>query len=413
MYKYVFRFFVVLTSTVLIVISLNCSSTNNSDDDATPKTETNPPLEKEKAITIPGAYFNDPIEIKNNGVSYKIIDNLISCINATPKEGIIHMNVYEFEYSPVAEALKKAAQRGVHLNIMIDSSKIESWEHNAPIVKELKKHIKEPSKLVLVHNDIAERAINHHKYVLFSELSFQNRDFQNVVFSTSSNFSQRQFEVLQDAIVVSDIELYSAFVNNWKEMESRTPTGMKSYDLAEYHSSNGKVEAYFYPRRKNGVWDGRETIIEILESLEEANYKNDTIKIGMAQWSSGDLQMAIVNKLIDISKKGGHVEVITRDETSSIGLSPESIEKLKELEKTGAYVKFLPNKNVIHSKYMMIKGVFAGKKRRLLLTGTLNFINSETKFNNNLVLIFNDDPYPLDFFNEYEKHYEDIKGAFF
>src|SRR5690606_29587978 len=133
---------------------------------------------------------------------------LIEFIDATPKGEIIYVNIYEFNYMPVALALGRASQRGVRLNIMADSSKEDSWNQKKATIQYLRSEITLPSKIVMLHNDIAAGAINRHKYVVFSAVTVQGQKFNHVVFSASMNFATNQVKVLQDAVVLSDEPLY-------------------------------------------------------------------------------------------------------------------------------------------------------------------------------------------------------------
>lgn len=96
-----------------------------------------------------------------------IAQNLIEYIDAVPTGGTIHVSIYLFEYKPILLALRKAYLRDVNLNIMVDSgdrsnnngtvNEINSWGDDIQIVK--------------IKNDASSTAINHNKFVLFSEVA--------------------------------------------------------------------------------------------------------------------------------------------------------------------------------------------------------------------------------------------------
>ena len=362
----------------------------------------------DNALGIPGAYFSDASKVRRLASATEIMDKLIACIDATPKGAVIHVNVYEFDYTPVMLALQRAYERGVQLQLMVDSSNETTWRTNQATVEHLRNFIRSPSNLVLVHNDISSNSTNHHKHVLFSALNEGGYSFKNVVFSTSANFTARELTVLEDAVVLSDPDLYAAFVANWQAMERHARSGMKDFTYRTFHSLDGATSAYFFPRRVNGALDGKYNIPEILDQLDEAGYSQDTLLIGMDRWSDGSVQLGIVDRLIRMTEQGAHVEVITRYEGGP-GLGTALTAKLKALRQKGATVLFLPKPHIIHSKYMLIKGRWRGARHRVLINGTLNWANSATQYTNNVLLVLMDSP----LFDQYLNNYQAIKKAYF
>ena len=353
---------------------------------------------------LPAAYFTSPSKIKAKVPSTEIMDQLIACIDGTTKGAVIYVNIYEFDYLPVSLALKSAYERGVQLKVMIDSSKASSREGNKQTLQMFRALLQAPSELISINNHSWPNAINHHKDVLFSKVNLEGKQYEHVVFVTSHNFTAAQMKVTQDAVILSDKGLYEACIDNWNKMRALSHEGMKDFEFNTYAAPGGKRTAFFYPKRHNGAWDGSYLVMDLLdEQLRDLSH--DTIMIMMSRWSDG--QLAIVDKLEALQKKGAHIEIITRYEGGS-GLGEELTRKLKDLDAADFEVLFLPKPYIVHSKYMLIKGVWNGQPHTIIMNGSLNWTNPSTQHNNNLVLFLVDSP----LFSPYEHNFRQVRKTF-
>lgn len=378
----------------LLLVTYACSSSDNGPF-VIPQTPADllTPLTTAQAKT-PAVLFADIQKIEKGGDSPVIAQTLINYINAVPEGASIHVSIYLFEYKPILLALRKAYLRKVNLNVMLDYS---ARSNNQGTINEINSW-GDDIHLVKIKNDASASAINHNKFVLFSEVATEDQLMKNVVFQTSHNFEEVSLKKIQDALIFSDSELYGAYLNYWNEMKSLASAGMKNYTYTEYNSSSGDLSAYFYPKRKNGDPFGEDTFIEILDNITDPSAT--TITIGMSDWT--DSRISILNKLDDLLSQGATIEIITK--TSNKG--PAILSGLKDLKDKGAYVKIFNTSQInIHMKTMLIEGNYKNADHKIVITGTQNFTINALYNNNETTLILTDHV----FFPQYKAYFSELK----
>lgn len=393
------RFLIFSVLLILLYSATACSKKGNESGIYPQKgTDTNVIVSANKKVDIALALFTSPEKVKVAAKDPVILDSLIRYVNSTPKGAKIHINIFEFDYLPLINAVKDACQRGVIVNAMLDNSADASIQKNKEAIKILQPVLQSPSKLVIVHSDVNAGSINHNKHVLFSEVNLSGGVAKNLVFSTSHNFTNSDMKKGQDAVVLTNEGLYNAFLYNWNAMAARATSGMSSL---EYKAVNlGSMEVFFFPRRVAGKWDKQDNIIEVLDKLSPSDYAKDTFLVGMNGWTTN--RNNIVDKLLELRKRGATVEVITKSDNSS-----ELLSSLNVLRDFGGYLKILPYpQQNIHSKFMLIKGVWEGKRQTLILCGSHNYSSSALKTNNEvLIMLKNSSLFENyeDFFNKMKK----------
>ncbi len=355
-------------------------------------------------IQLNKVIFTDPAKVKlRQENSTEIFDQLIKYFDAASVGSVVYVNIYLVDYIPIINAVIKAHEKGVKVHMLVDRSRAESIETNVSAIQKLQGKLTGQSSFTIVNNDISSGtsgSINHLKYVLFADLQTDEGNVKNVVFSTSSNFTAADMKKIQDAVVISDESLYSAFKVNWAHVQSFASGGMSAYNYQTYGSSNGDINAYFFPRRLNGAYEGNDTIIEILDKISD--YGNTTVQVGMSDWS--DTRVNVVQKLIALQEKGVRIEVIAK--SSSGALIHTELQKLKA---KGAYVNILVLPVNIHAKFMLIKGMWDGKPNsEVIVTGTHNFTSNALKVNNEVILLLRNNL----LFSEYQNYYNKLKNTF-
>jgi RNA-binding protein YhbY len=320
--------------------------------------------------------------------------HLIKYLKYTPKVATVYVNIFGFNYLPVLNAIEKAYRRGVVMHVMIDSSNASTVAVNQNSLTTLHSLFKKPSNVIAVSNDIGSPAtgyaIDHNKYVLFSEIDLPQGIVKHAVFATSENFGLATTKKVQDAVVMSSKGLYKAFLRDWNQIAKYAHSGMRNFTYIAADLDSMKV--FFFPRRENGEWDGHDTVIEQLDKL--SNYTMDTVRVFMADWT----RVKIAQKLTALKKKGTTVQVITR--SAGQGVSKQVIQELDRLKTAGGYVKILDiTKENDHSKCMLIKGTFNGKKRQIILTGSHNYTYNALKRNDEFLLMLKNSALFDDYWN--------------
>lgn len=315
--------------------------------------------------TLPAAVFTDPRLVVQNKHSRSIILYLGSLINATPKGAAIYMSVFLFKSEPgLITAIRNAVSRGVMVHVMFDRS---HSDYNDPTVEKLTS-ISKNIDVVSFYNNISSSAINHNKFALFSALSTTGGDIKNVVFTSSENWTPGTEQKIQNAIILSGEGLYDAFLQYWKDMKSHADHDMASYNYREYDDLKDGIQAFFYPKRKNGSYFAPDPIVHILDQITDPS--STTIQIAMAFWHD---RAGITNKLGALMSRGAKVEIVVRS-------GQPAGKAIESLAKNGAFVKMYNYTNVpgvkeiqLHSKEMIIQGEWNGHKTNVIITGSENY----------------------------------------
>ena len=344
-------------------------------------------------IRLSQAILLDPVKINKKQSDTKIMDTLIHYLKYTPKGAEVHVSVFLFSYDPLVKAIMEAYSRGVNINLAIDNGREESEQENKETILQLMSALKSPSRVVTIKSDASGTAINHDKFVLFSEIFLPNGIARDVVFSTSHNFILAGTKKIQDAVVLSNKKLYEAFLNNWNEIALRAKSGMKNFTYKEVDLDS--LRAYFFPRRKNGAWDVVDTYLEIFDKISD--YSTANVRVVMSDWS----RVEVAEKLTELQKKGVKVEVIAKDKSGD-----PILEELDRLKAAGGYVKVIKmSEKNNHSKITLIRGTWEGKPQKLVFTGSHNYTYNALKNNNEVLLMLRNDK----FFKDYNDYFEELK----
>lgn len=349
-------------------------------------------------ITLPEALFTDAVIVADGKQSKVILNRLVELIDAVPEDGSIYVSIYLFEYEPLLQALERAHTRNVSLHVMMDRSDRSDNTATANKLDELDGSV----EIVWIYNNASGIAINHNKFVLLPEVSTSEGTLENVIFQTSQNFKESGNRKIQDGVILSDADLYDAYLDYWQDMKSLANDQMADFEYREYEDPDTGVKAYFYPKRRDGLPYEGDTIIELLNGIDDPS--SATVKIGMSAWS--DSRGEILSTLENLISEGLNLEVVTK---SSIG--DETYDRLVSLADSGATIRIYnmsksgPQKVNIHSKFMMIDGTWNGEQTQLLLTGSQNFTMNALYNNNEVSLLFRDH----EFYTDYETYFEELK----
>lgn len=399
---------ILLLNVLLLGVFIGCSSSDDSDSSSQNPDDNNDGPENELPgdLSLLETYFSDPSEVRSSKETAVITDNLKRYIGSAVEGSEIYLNIYTFKDMSVAEALDRAAVRGVNVHVMVDSSRTEYWEDNEPAAKFLKESFESSSgsEVVGINNDIS---VNHHKHAAFSEVKLGDESIKNVVFSMSTNFTTGQYKKLQDAQVLGGNEgLYEVVVSNWETMKGFRQSGTgHEFERSSYTSDDGKVTFEFLPMRENGEWNGHHPFMDILDKVTD--YENDTVRVGQSLWKSTKSQMKIVDRLMEMQKGGAQVEIILSRRS---GFDSEIIRAMDKLADEGADVLFLSKNNysAMHSKYMMIKGNWDGKDNKWVIAGSTNFTDNAVQRAYDLVTFIK----YKKVYNNYEKNFKKIQKAY-
>jgi hypothetical protein len=397
---------------LLLFTSVACNKKNvtNSGGKTDSLTTDNPDTTQQQPpnpnpFIIEEALFTNPLRVATKKSDPVILNRLIKYVNYTPTGATIYINIYRFNYEPLRMALIKAFKRGVVVEIVIDGDRDDRT--NKPTIKSLRNILSRPSNVVVVKSDAAPpphlEAIDHEKYALFSKVYLSQGIARNLVVAASQNFMSVGTKRANNAVVMTSKMLYNIFLDNWKEVEARSNSGMKHFTYS-VKSVGDSITCFFFPRKEDGKWDGKNTIIEQLNKLDRSGYTKDSVRVVMAGWGKTH-GLVIAKKLTDMEKKGAKVEVITKD-----GINSSVQRELHKMESQGGYLKIVNSSTEgLHSKTMLIKGILDEKMQRIVLTGSYNYTKHALEFNNEFIIKLKNSVLFKDYwynFNELKKDYK-------
>lgn len=162
---------------ILLLLSFGCQE----NDDMPVQEEMVPSPVRLLSITLPEAIFTEPARIKDGMKSTVIYDRVTELVDATPGDASICISIYQFyDFKYLVDALKRAFSRNVKLHIMVDMS-----NHDAGLISKNRvtvdalRALGDDVEIVLVDNDAGSIAINHNKFILFSQLSTDEGTLEN------------------------------------------------------------------------------------------------------------------------------------------------------------------------------------------------------------------------------------------
>ena len=349
-------------------------------------------------LNLPAVYFTDLAKVGTAQASPLIMSKLIEMVNATPKTAHIYLSIFGFDHPGLIDALNEASNRGVFLHLMIDSSIDDTKIQNVLTISRIRSFLKSGSEIAIVTNDVNASSINHNKFVLFSELNTTKGMLSKVIFQTSHNFTIEDSRKIQDALVLNSEGLYDSYLTYWKDVSAKSLFGMKDFYYGEYVGTADNITGYFYPKRRNGVSYGGDTVIEMLDNISELS--TATIQVGMSDWVVSRINVA--NKLSELLDRGAKVEVVVKNK---IDVEVQSV--LKDMQRRGATIKIYDiSRTNIHAKFLMINGKYKGEQCKIVATGSHNFTTNALRNNNETLLVLKNYD---DIFNAYSAYYTAMK----
>lgn len=217
------------------------------------------------SLVPPEAFFTEPETIEEGRTSTVILDKLVKLIDAVPEGESIYISIYQFEYGPLLEALERAHSRNVKLYVTLDMSNRSDNTGTANRLTVLGENV----EIVRIRNDASASAINHNKFVLFPEINTEEGTADPILFQTSQNFKEAAARKIQDGVILSNENLYEAYLDYWEGMKALAAEEMSNFEYREYSDPAKDVTAYFHPKRKDGVTYGSDTVVEILDDIAE------------------------------------------------------------------------------------------------------------------------------------------------
>ncbi len=305
-----------------------------------------------------------------------IEDEIVALTDAVPSGSYIRGAMFSWTSPVVAEALARAAARGVVVRVVVDREGAENVNldpANAAISTLRSAGLDD---LVFCGSSAASVAgssacvankrstsINHNKFFTFSTSGSRKR----VVLVTSQNLTFSQNNQFNNAVVVhEDYDLYDHFTRYFNELRAeRKNNDFYSAPDGYYKSPTTAVTVYHSPRASG---DTARNVLSYVTRYESG------CSVEVAQAMFTDPRTAVADELLRIARLGCQVRVVygsMGDEVRAIltRSANVSMKKYHDAE-TGNHDGRVVT---VHSKYLVVKGNYNGTAgRTIVFTGSHN-----------------------------------------
>ncbi|AXG79008.1 phospholipase D-like domain-containing protein [Streptomyces paludis] len=349
------------------------------------------------------ATFNNPVGTVAERDAVR--NELRSLVNRAPAGSEINGSVYLFTDSSVATALIAAKDRGVKVKVIVDGDATLNDGTQYDVLKAGLGTNRAADSWVLACpatrgcianrklNDSHTGSINHNKFFLFSKVGATEK----VVFQTSANLTTSQRKrYYNNAVTIPDAGsgLYAAYRAYWGDLRDKgaSGSGTDNYYLTQ---QSGPYKTYFFPRKEtSGTYDtnpGTDTIVSLLNNVDCAGGATQ-IRIGMYAFT----RVQVADRLAELKKAGCRVDVVHNNESGNIGTKVQAAltGKMTTLSRcSGAFVDVdgATQQIGVHSKYMLIEGVYLGSaNRKIVFTGSHNYTFPNLRANDETLLKIDD-----------------------
>ncbi|MGW4500589.1 phospholipase D-like domain-containing protein [Micromonospora sp. NPDC004336] len=317
--------------------------------------------------------FNVPAE---DGSRDRVIeDEIVALADGVSAGSYIRGAMYSWTSPVVADALARAAARGVVVRLVVDREGEDGVNLDSANAAIKKLRVANLDDLVFCGTSSASVAgssacvanhsssINHNKFFTFSTSGTMKR----VVLITSQNLTFTQNNLFNNALVVhEDYDLYDHFTRYFNLMRAQDKdNNFFSASDGYYKSPNTGVTVYHSPRSSG------DTVKNVLSYVTK--YESGCV-VEVAQASFTNPRTAVANELLRIAKLGCQVRVVfgqMGDRVYAIlrGSSNVQLKKYWDAE-AGNYDGRVVT---VHSKYLVVKGNYNGTGgRSIVFTGSHN-----------------------------------------
>jgi hypothetical protein len=369
---------------------------------ATPRTavaETAPPTWRPRV----GAVFNNPLGSKPK--QQAILRQVLAAVRHTHRGATIQIAVYSFDRADLAYALRRAYQRGVHVQIVVNKAVLSNTSRT--LRKRLGRNPDRSSFLVACSGACRKKGDGGNMHIKIFAFS-QTGAARDVVISSSGNMTSKAiYRQWNDSYTVAgDAGLYASWQNLFRQMAHQRRTGPRRLT---YTASHRGYSASFQRSLAQSATVASSSLARYRPSADPVVHRiravgchapvgygkrgHTVIRIAayaMFQTRGEALAKTLVRKkrqgcdiAIVMSVPGGH----TYKMMQRAGIPMRSADWLfahRVAEKEDGISGWGP-RFYSHHKMMMVNGVYRGRPTRTVWTGSENwsaisFANEEVVF---------------------------------
>ncbi|WP_340688393.1 phospholipase D-like domain-containing protein [Amycolatopsis coloradensis] len=311
----------------------------------------------------------------------QIVEHLERLIRGAPENSTIKTAQFLLRDKPITEALADAAERGVHVQVLVDG---RATDH--PNYQDLKNRLeKTGDKNSWAKSCKTDRGCNggnamHNKFFLFD----RTLDAPSVVATGSANLSENTTGGMGGwnsyYTDVGNAGLFARYNDYFADLRKVADGGTANpgYYEANPPVITGNTKSYFYPRLKDA---GNDTVEN---TLKEVGCSAEKSKIRIGVWSL--TRMKIIERLRILAARGCSVDIV------ALRMTKGSCEALMKGQPDRVRLRGFKKGNEagIHEKNMMIEGDYLKPGTKVVFTGSQNFNNPSLHENDENVIRVSD-----------------------
>lgn len=316
----------------------------------------------------PSAVFNVPSGSPEQ--QNAIASHLDALAAAVPRGGLIRIAVYRFTSPAFARTLAEAEERGARVQVVLDAHARYAAAYRT-LARSLGTSHRRSSWVTTCTRGCAGRGLMHDKLFLFSRTG----DDRDVIVQSSANLTTtNRVNAWNNAVTISDTKLYRAYGRHFTALATRRRHG--------YHvTRSGPYTLFTFPRA--GRTKKSDTLYERLghvgcaagTSIHMTTFSLTRTDVARRLWSLA--QQGCDVRVIYTNLGRGARRILTRHGGPRLLGSHYSYLDLGAAESVEAYV---------HSKYVAIAGTYAGRDRRIVITGSPNTTRPGLRANDETML---------------------------
>ncbi|MFF7177002.1 phospholipase D-like domain-containing protein [Streptomyces sp. NPDC008121] len=342
------------------------------------------------AVPALGPLFNNPTS--GDPAAQNAIKNRIRELIAAADPGsTIRMAMYHLWDNTIAQDLSTAhTTRDVDVQVVLDETTVSAPEGSRTSYDTLKAalgtDLAQDSYVTLCAKGrsclgATASGINHNKFLLFSSVG--GGGATQVVLQTSSNLTTSNYSRFWNSAVAfaGNATLYAAYSSYFGEL-ARQNRSTWTYTTA----GSGDHKVYFFPRA--GTTDDTDTVVNTLENVgctwsDAAGTHRTAVRVAMLKIT----RQAVADKLRALAAAGCTVDVVYSETDTGTWnalhgqtrLTPRCYQHDHDTDPG------TPNR-IVHSKNLLIDGVYAGAREKLVFTGSHNYSGPALRDNDETML---------------------------
>jgi len=346
------------------------------------------PTGSAEAAGVPtGPIFNNPT---GDTSDQRAIRTQVHDIVANADEGsVLRLAMYHFWDEDLAEDLVAAKDRGVNVRVVLDHSTL-SYPASYDILKAgLGTSTGAGSWVVLCASGSSclgpsGTGINHNKYLLASSVGGGAQ--KNVVAQLTSNLTPSNYSrYWNSSVTVADnADLFDGYVSYFDKLAAQNRGNWKYT-----YGNAGAYKYYFFPRAGSSA--SSDTIVNALDNVactysDDSGSHKTSIHITMLKIT----RQAVADKLKSLGAAGCAIDIVYSETDSgtwpvlhSTGITNRCYQHDHDGD-SGT-----PNR-IVHSKNMLISGMYADKVQKVMWTGSHNFSGPALRNNDEAMLRITD-----------------------